>query len=475
MEESCNSKSSNSNPLKIYFLPYPSPGHMNPMINLAQIFTTRGHHVTILTTPSNTKLIPNQNKNKLNIHILNFPSNNLNLNGIENLSSARDPQTALKIHIATNLLIPQVQTFLQQNPPDVFVPDIMFSFSNLEIPVIPFDPMPIFVSCIFEAINNNPNVLSQSSLPFVVPGNLPHTITLPVNPSNEFHTLSRPVLNAKHNGKHHGIIVNSFVELEQEYIEYYQKVTGVKVWHIGITSLMMDHFNCCNGIGDDGGDGDGDGDACLSWLNSREANSVVYICFGSLCRLNREQYMEIGRGIEASGKGFLWVVPEDDEEFCVVEESLSFKRGMVVRRWVNQRLILKHHAIGGFLTHCGWNSVAEGICAGVPMITMPRFSDQFLNERLVTEVLRIGVEVGGCEWSLSPFGARNKVVSRKRIEKAVRRVMEDGDSSMIRKRAKEMRDKACKAVQEGGSSYHNLTNLVQSLKQISLDRVLQTN
>jgi UDP:flavonoid glycosyltransferase YjiC (YdhE family) len=337
---------------------------MNPMINLAQIFNTRGHHVTILTTPSNTKLIPN----KLNIHILNFPSNNLNLNGIENLSLARDPQTAHKIHIATNLLIPQVQTFLQQNPPHVFVPDIMFSFSNLEIPVIPFDPMPIFVSCIFEAINNNPNVLSQSSLPFTVPGNLPHTITLPVNPSNEFHTFSRHVLNAKHNGKQHGIIVNSFVELEQEYIEYYQKVTGVKVWHIGITSLMMDYSKSCN----DGVVSDGD-DECLSWLNLREDNSVVYICFGSLCRLNREQYMEIGRGIEASGKWFLWVVPEDDEEFCVVEEGLSFKRGMVVRRWVNQRLILKHSAIGGFLTHCGWNSVAEGICAGVPMITMPRY------------------------------------------------------------------------------------------------------
>ncbi|WJX81633.1 hypothetical protein P8452_64490 [Trifolium repens] len=346
----------------------------------------------------------------------------------------------------------------------------MFSFSNLEIPVIPFDPMPIFVSCIFEAINNNPDVLSQSSLPFTVPGNLPHTITLPVNPSNEFHTFSRPVLNAKHNGKQHGIIVNSFVELEQEYIEYYKKVTGVKVWHIGITSLMMDYSKSCN----DGVVSDGD-DECLSWLNLREANSVVYICFGSLCRLNREQYMEIGRGIEASGKWFLWVVPEDDEEFCVVEEGLSFKRGMVVRRWVNQRLILKHSAIGGFLTHCGWNSVAEGICAGVPMITMPRFSDQFLNERLVTEVHGIGVEVGACEWSLSPFGARNKVVNWKRIEKAVRRVMEDDGGSMIRKRAKEMQENACKAVQEGGSSYHNLTNLVQSLKQISLDRVLQAN
>ncbi|MCI60284.1 UDP-glycosyltransferase 73D1-like, partial [Trifolium medium] len=55
--------------------------------------------------------------------------------------------------------------------------------------------------------------------------------------------------------------------------------------------------------------------------------------------------------IEASGKGFLWVAPEDDEEFCNVEKGFKFKRGMLVRGWVPHRLILKHPAIGGFLTH----------------------------------------------------------------------------------------------------------------------------
>lgn len=120
---------------------------------------------------------------------------------------------------------------------------------------------------------------------------------------------------------------------------------------------------------DSNGNHDGDHE-CLSWLNSKEPNSVVYICFGSLCRLNKEQYLEIASGIEGSGYEFLWVVPEDDEEFCVPKEG--FKKGKMVRGWAPQKLILNHRAIGGFLTHCGWNSVAEAICAGVPMITMPR-------------------------------------------------------------------------------------------------------
>jgi len=46
------------------------------------------------------------------------------------------------------------------------------------------------------------------------------------------------------------------------------------------------------------------------------------------------------------------------------------------------------------------------------------------------------MEMGTCEWSLSPFGPRNKVVNRERIEKVV--TIMKGGGSMIRKRAKEM-------------------------------------
>jgi len=42
------------------------------------------------------------------------------------------------------------------------------------------------------------------------------------------------------------------------------------------------------------------------------------------------------------------------------------------------------------VTHCGWNSTLEAMTAGVPMVTWPIFADQFFNEKLVSEVLKLG-------------------------------------------------------------------------------------
>nr|UXY92016.1 UDP-glycosyltransferase UGT18 [Glycyrrhiza glabra] len=464
-----NNTTTSCPPLKIYFLPFPAPGHMIPMVDLARVFATRSNnnntHVTLLTTPSNAQPLL-QNKQQFHIHTFDFPSNQVGLPpGLENLSSAKNSITAHKVCTAMDLLMSQIESFVKQNPPHALILDFIcirrFSFSDLGIPIIPFNPMPIFATCIFEAINNSHVSLASSDSIITVPGDLPHPMTLHVNPSYGFRALAHPFLQAKHSGRKHGIIVNSFAELEAGYTEYYQKLTGVRVWHLGISSLMVkNEYPLRDNI-----------DECLlSWLSTKEPNSVVYICFGTLCLLRREQCLELARGIEASRKGFLWVVPEDDEEFQVPEGfGDEGMRGKVVRGWVPQVLILNHPAIGAFFTHCGWTSVGEGISAGLPMITMPRFGEQFFNERLVNEVHGLGVEVGAWEWSMSPYDAKNKVVSWERIEKAVRMVMEADSGGTLRKRAKEMKEKACKAVQQGGSSYHNLTSLIQSLKQTSLD------
>lgn len=440
--------------------------------------------MTIITTPSNAQLFDKTidedraSGYRIRIHIIEFPSNQVGLPaGVENLFAASDNQTAGKIAMAAHLIQPQIEAFMKESPPDFFIPDIMFTWSEasakrLGIPRLIFNPISIFDVCMIQAIKSHPEAFPASdsdsdSGPYHIPG-LPHPLTLPIKPSPGFARVTETLVDGEKDS--HGVIVNSFAELDVEYTQHYEKLTGRKVWHIGPTSLMVQK-TVASTVGDE--------QECLSWLNSKEQDSVVYICFGSLCRLSDEQLFEIASGLEASGHQFLWVVHRknnDKEENgdAVVwlpqgfeERMRKENRGMLIKGWAPQPLILNHPATGGFLTHCGWNAVAEAISAGVPMITMPGFGDQYYNEKLITEVHGFGVEVGAKEWSLSPYDAKNKVVGRERIEKAVKRLMDDEEeATRIRSKAKEMQEKAWKAVQEGGSSHKSLTALIDHLQSM---------
>eukprot|EP00268_Persea_americana_P049914 TRINITY_DN5392_c0_g1_i1.p1 TRINITY_DN5392_c0_g1~~TRINITY_DN5392_c0_g1_i1.p1 ORF type:complete len:228 (-),score=50.92 TRINITY_DN5392_c0_g1_i1:11-694(-) len=209
---------------------------------------------------------------------------------------------------------------------------------------------------------------------------------------------------------------------------------------------------------------------CTDWLGSREPGSVLYVCFGSLCQLSGAQLMEIAVALEASGRPFIWVVKNTDrmeEEWTPdgFEERMKGK-GLIIRGWAPQVVILNHPAVGGFVTHCGWNSVLEGVSAGVPMVTWPMFAEQFYNEKLITRVLRTGVEVGTKVWARSK--ETRPMMKREVIERAVAQLMGGGDDAdERRRRARELGEKAKKAVENGGSSYMDLDRLIEDLKLYS--------
>ncbi|GMN21738.1 hypothetical protein TIFTF001_047318 [Ficus carica] len=124
------------------------------------------------------------------------------------------------------------------------------------------------------------------------------------------------------------------------------------------------------------------------------------------------------------------------------------KMGFVVRHWAPQMLILDHPATGAMVTHCGWNSIMEAVAAGKPMITWPLFGEQFYNEKLVTDVLRIGVAVGVREWSFDWWRLGKEVVKRGQVEKAVEFLMGGGvEAAEMRKRVRKLAEDAKKAVE----------------------------
>ncbi|XWS54772.1 hypothetical protein CRYUN_Cryun10bG0118000 [Craigia yunnanensis] len=289
--------------------------------------------------------------------------------------------------------------------------------------------------------------------PFVVP-NLPGDIELTKKQLPDYMKqdikidFTKMVKEAKESElKSYGIVVNSFYEHEDTYADYYRNVLGRKAWHIGPVLL-------CNRATEDkaerGKKSVIDEHECLKWLDSKKANSIVYLCFGSMANFTSAQLREIAMALEASEQQFIWIVRKqknnEEEEDWLPEgfEKRMEGSGLIIKGWAPQVLILDHEAIGGLVTHCGWNSTLESVSAGVLMVTWPLFAEQFYNEKLVTEVLKITVPVGVQQWvrTIRDF------VKREAIEKAVKEIMKGDKAEKIRKRANELVKAARRAVEK---------------------------
>ncbi|PKI77378.1 hypothetical protein CRG98_002323 [Punica granatum] len=182
---------------------------------------------------------------------------------------------------------------------------------------------------------------------------------------------------------------------------------------------------------------------CLEWLDKREPESVVYVNFGSVTVMTEQHLREFAWGLANSNCPFLWIVRKDivmgDSATLPAEFSDEVKeRGLLVD-WCPQYDVLKHPAVGAFLTHCGWNSVMESVCAGVPMICWPFFADQQTNCRYACTEWGTGVEVDGD-------------VRREEIESMVREVMGGEKGWEMRERAQYWKKEAEAANSVGGLS-----------------------
>ncbi|XP_028783082.1 UDP-glucose flavonoid 3-O-glucosyltransferase 7-like [Neltuma alba] len=432
-----------SRPLNVYFLPFLAQGHMIPFCQFARLFAARGLHVTIITTPVNARFLQssieesNALGHHIQLHTVRFPSDEVGLpDGIENFFNVTDAPTGHKLYEAAGLLRNQVQPFMEENPPDCIVSDFMYPWTapiatRLGIPRIVFNSFCLFAVCMISAHNRQLQSLppglcndhdgDNSGGPFVVSG-LPETITLPLRPPKRISELLGSLIEADQKNSY-GLIVNNFNDLDgQDYINYHQKSTDLKVWHIGPASLMLrnilpkeDLHPQTNNEHDE---------LIRTWLDSKESNSVVYVSFGSLCRFDDPQLFEIACGLESSGCSFIWVVHRESKQNNEEEEEAEEKktwlpkgfegrmkkenRGLILMKWAPQELILNHPATGGFLTHCGWTTVTEAVSAGVPMMTWPVFVEQFYNEKLITQVHGFGVEVGAEEWNSGPYDRRTR-------------------------------------------------------------------
>ncbi|KAK4492838.1 hypothetical protein RD792_000163 [Penstemon davidsonii] len=252
-----------------------------------------------------------------------------------------------------------------------------------------------------------------------------------------------------------GIMVNTFHDLEPFAIEALSNQNKYpKVYPIGpILSLSSDDEHSSNQGYDE----------IKKWLDEQPESSVVFLCFGSMGSFEESQVKEIASALENSGQRFLWSlrkpggegvmqVPIEYEDFREVlpEKFLERTEGIgKVIGWAPQVAVLSHPAIGGFVSHCGWNSTLESVWFGVPMATFPLHAEQQLNAFELVKELGMSVEI-----RIDYRRGTLEIVGSGEIEAAIRLLMAEEGGGRVRNKVKEMKERSRIALMEGGSSYN---------------------
>ncbi|KAI5067165.1 hypothetical protein GOP47_0017693 [Adiantum capillus-veneris] len=285
---------------------------------------------------------------------------------------------------------------------------------------------------------------------------LPKAIIVEEDPSNKpmFQFFLSIYESAKHADR---LLVNSIYELENSVVEALRKEAGFKIEPIG-PLFMMGAFSdatkspAASLLQED--------TSCLYWLDEQQESSVLYISFGSVASIEEDAVKELAYGLEASGLNFLWVIRPDALPDKKSVEDL-FPEGFIERTcdrgrvisWAPQLAVLGHRVVGAFLTHCGWNSVLESLCNGVPMLGFPLQADQNTNLQCIVHDWKVGLPL------LKP---NVQQVERLHAQWAMTAIMRGDEGREIRKHVIQWKEVAINAVH--GSSKANLEKLVDDLK-----------
>ncbi|KAL4595003.1 hypothetical protein ACB092_12G059900 [Castanea dentata] len=465
---------------------YPSPGrgHLISMVELGKLILK--HHpsfsITILILSE-----PNTNTNSTSpnyvesstaqyMATVNSTTPSITFHHLPPISKV-PPSTSSFLEM--NYLIPRLnnqnlqqtlKTISQTSKLRAFIIDFFCdaSFevaSNLDIPTYYFftsgaSALALFLYMPTLHKNVDKSFKDLGNMPIDIPGLPPIPASdMPVGILNRNTQLYEYFLNtATHMAKSNGFLANTFESLETKAI---MALSNGQCVPDGVTPPIF-----CIGPLISSSNQDGDAHECLNWLNSQPSRSVVFLCFGSMGLFSAKQLKEMAVGLENSGQRFLWVVrnpPPDKEKEPNLDELLpkgflerTKDKGFVVKQWAPQAEVLSHESVGGFVTHCGWNSVLEAISVGVPMVAWPLYAEQRLNRVFLVEEMKVALGLKEMEDGL---------VSAEELEKRVRELFESEVGREVRERVLGFREEAMVAQKEGGSSHVALTKLAQLWKQ----------
>ncbi|KAF1884610.1 hypothetical protein Lal_00028491 [Lupinus albus] len=426
------------------------------------------HHIPIPQPPSGTTLSPAT----LIFHLIRYGNHNLH--------------QVLQSISKTSKIKAIVLDFLNHTANDVII--------NLGIPTFFYytsGASPLCVLLYYKTImqinkNDQCNYIEIPGFPRISKEELP---SAPEELENNFCDISATMSDCE------GIIINTFNACEGRAVKALQKGLCFPEESNPAPIFCIGPVTSVPGV-------EKDENGCLSWLDSQPSQSVVLLSFGSLGKFSKTQLKEIAIGLEKSEQRFLWVVRSESDEdtledllpegfsktqlkeiaiglekseqrFLWVVRSESDEdtledllpegfldrtkdKGMVVRNWAPQAKILSHDSVGGFVTHCGWNSVLEAVCEGVPMVTWPLYAEQTLNRVVLVQEMKVALALKESE---------NGFVSATELGDRVKELMDSEIGKEIRERVMKMKVSSVEARSEGGSSYVDLNRLIQLWKE----------
>ncbi|CAH1438645.1 unnamed protein product [Lactuca virosa] len=438
------------NNCRLVLFPLPFQGHINPMLQLANILNTKGFKITIIHTHFNSpnqsnypqftfKSISDGSSESKNMNLnLDTPDSIINFMNKSCINPLRDCLVTLQEEKPVTCLISDALWHFSQSVADSLnLPRIVLRTSSMSCILVYSALLPHIKNCYLKTTIEEEDPIPDLSL-------ITEKDMLKIfNDDRKEGELELIFSMIKTIKAASGIIWNTFKELEEPAFCAITQNLCIPSFPLGpfhkyfpaSSSSLLEQDR-----------------SVMLWLDLQPVRSVVYVSFGSITQMGKAEFSNMARGLAKSKQRFLWVVRPGSVSGSEWLQSLPKgfieevgERGCIVK-WAPQQEVLAHPAIGGFWTHNGWNSTLESICEGVPMICSPCSYDQPINARYVTDVWRVGVMLDNGK--------------EEEIGRVMKSVIMEEEGSEIRQRSNYLQEKVNRSMEKGGSAYESLENLV---------------
>eukprot|EP00258_Populus_trichocarpa_P012566 XP_002322563.2 7-deoxyloganetin glucosyltransferase isoform X1 [Populus trichocarpa] len=465
----------------VVVIPCPLQGHIKTMLKLAKLLHYKGLHITFVSTEFNHKRFlrsrgPHALDDLPGFHFRTIPDGlpPSDIDATQDIPSLCDAMNKNFLAPFKDLLLELRNTVSENNPPvtcivsDPFAPISIKAGEEVGLPVVMYATMN---ACGYMGFKQLHALRERGFTPIKDLSNLSNgyletkvdwapgmkDVRLKDFPFIQTTDPDEVVFNfaigvAETSVKARAIAFHTFDALEPEVLDGLSTIFP-RVYSIGPLQLLLNQFEE-NGLKSIGYSLWKEDHECLQWLETKEPKSVVYVNFGSITVMTADQLVEFAMGLVNSNIPFLWITRPD----LVVGESAVLpaefeeeteKRGFITS-WCPQEEVLNHPAVGGFLTHSGWGSTIESLCAGLPLACWPFFADQAMNCRYSCNEWGVGMEI-------------DNNVKREEVEMLVKELMEGEKGEKMRGKAMEWKRLAEEAVGPEGTSSINLDKFIHEI------------